>query len=78
MARPSSISVFTAALGASLDAAWAAPTISRPWIRELAQELDDEVCTQHIALYVNRWTRSLGDDGHRALARLLADESAVA
>jgi 1,4-dihydroxy-6-naphthoate synthase len=72
------VEAFTAALGASLDVAWATPELSRPWIRELAQELDDEVCSQHIALYVNRWTRALGDDGRRALARLLAEPSAVA
>jgi 5,8-dihydroxy-2-naphthoate synthase len=75
---PELVAGFTEALGASLDAAWATPDVPRPWIRELAQELDDEVCSQHIALYVNRWTRALGDDGRRALARLLAEPSAVA
>lgn len=65
------VAAFERALAASVDAAWADPSASRAWIRSLAQELDDEVTSQHIALYVNRWTRSLGDEGRRALARLV-------
>lgn len=67
--EPARVRAFEAALAASVDAAWADPSASRPWVRELAQELDDAVTAQHIELYVNRWTRSLGDEGRRALER---------
>jgi 5,8-dihydroxy-2-naphthoate synthase len=64
------VAAFDRALAASVEAAWVDPSASRSWVRSLAQELDDEVTSRHIELYVNRWTRSLGDEGRRALARL--------
>jgi 1,4-dihydroxy-6-naphthoate synthase len=33
--------------------------------------MSDEVCDQHIALYVNNHSVDLGDDGLRAIARLV-------
>lgn len=55
----------------SVELAFAEPERSRAWIREHAQELDDEVCRQHIALYVNEFSRSLGDEGRAAIDELL-------
>lgn len=56
----------------SVEAAWADPEASRAYIREHAQELSDDVCARHIALYVNAWTADLGPDGRRAIEIMLA------
>jgi 1,4-dihydroxy-6-naphthoate synthase len=59
------------AIRRSVEAAWADPEASRGYIREHAQELAQDVCAQHIALYVNAWTADLGDDGRRAIETML-------
>ena len=41
-----------------------------PTMREHAQEFDDDVLFQHVDLYVNEWTRDLGDTGAEALREL--------
>lgn len=41
-----------------------------PTMRAHAQELDDTVIWSHVELYVNGWTRRLGPEGRRAIARL--------
>ncbi|MGQ9843819.1 MAG: 1,4-dihydroxy-6-naphthoate synthase [Spirochaetota bacterium] len=46
------------------------PDASRQYIRLLAQELDDAVIQQHIDLYVNDFSLSLGDTGTKALQTL--------
>ena len=48
----------------NLDQLW-------PFIKEHAQEMDDQVIEQHISLYVNRYTRELGEKGRMAVDRLL-------
>ena len=40
-------------------------------MREHAQELSDDVCDQHVALYVNEFSIDLGDEGLEAIDRLL-------
>jgi 1,4-dihydroxy-6-naphthoate synthase len=55
----------------SVALAFAEPERSRGYIREHAQELDDEVCRQHIALYVNEFSLDLGDEGRAAIDELL-------
>lgn len=59
------------AVRASVEYAFAHPDASREWMREHAQELSDEVCDQHVALYVNEFSIDLGDEGLRAIDRLL-------
>lgn len=46
---------------------------SREYVREHAQEMSDEVCAQHIALYVNAHSLDIGDEGMRAIERLVHD-----
>lgn len=46
------------------------PTVSRPFVREHARELDDEVIDRHIALFVNRYSLALGEEGRRAVREL--------
>ena len=47
------------------------PQRPRPYVRAHAQELADEVCAQHIALYVNDFTADLGTSGRLAIDELL-------
>src|SRR5207237_9256623 len=55
----------------SVEYAWANPAASRAYVAEHAQEMDPDVQARHIALYVNEFTRDLGDEGYRAVERLL-------
>ncbi len=59
------------AIRASVEYAFAHPEASRTWMREHAQELSDDVCDQHVALYVNEFSIDLGDEGLEAIDRLL-------
>jgi 1,4-dihydroxy-6-naphthoate synthase len=56
---------------ASVDHAWAHPADSAAYVAEHAQEMDPDVQKQHIALYVNDFTRDLGADGYAAIEALL-------
>jgi 1,4-dihydroxy-6-naphthoate synthase len=56
----------------SVEHAFAHPADSLEYVRAHSQELSDEVCRQHIELYVNEFTRDLGDDGMAAVDALLA------
>lgn len=46
------------------------PAQTLPYVRCHAQEMDDAVMMQHIELYVNDFTRDLGEKGRRAIAHL--------
>ncbi len=59
------------AIRASVQYAFDHPEASREYVRAHAQEMSDEVCAQHIALYVNQHSLDIGDDGLRAVARLV-------
>jgi 1,4-dihydroxy-6-naphthoate synthase len=60
-----------AAVRASVDHAWADPGTAAPWVAEHSQEMDPAVCQAHIDLYVNAFTRDLGDEGYDAVRALL-------
>ena len=59
------------AIRASVQHAFDHPEASRAYVRAHAQELSDAVCAQHIALYVNAHSLDIGEDGMRAMARLV-------
>jgi len=61
-----------AAIRASVEHAFAHPAASAEYVRAHAQELSDEVCAAHIALYVNEFSVELTDDGLGAIDALLA------
>jgi len=61
-----------AALKASVDYAFAHPDEPRAYIREHARELDDEVTDSHIQLYVNDFSRDLGNEGVAAVEQLFS------
>lgn len=60
------------ALRRSVEHAWAQPAHSQPYIAAHAQEMAPEVCREHIALYVNEFSASLGEVGRRAIDELVA------
>jgi 1,4-dihydroxy-6-naphthoate synthase len=62
---------FESALRASVRAARLDPSRSRTWIRTHAQEMSDDVCDRHIALYVNAYSESLGAEGRSAIDTML-------
>jgi 1,4-dihydroxy-6-naphthoate synthase len=59
------------AINASVRYAFAHPDEARSYIRAHAQELDDAVIDQHIALYVNHFSLDLGEEGLAAVHELL-------
>lgn len=61
----------------SVQYAFDHPTASADYVRAHAQEMSAEVCQQHIALYVNEWSLDVGDEGLRAIERLVATGVAV-
>ncbi|MFL6240404.1 MAG: 1,4-dihydroxy-6-naphthoate synthase [Actinomycetes bacterium] len=73
--RTLDVAGFTDVVRASVDYAWAHPQASRDYVRRHAQEMDPDVADQHIALYVNEFTRDLGTEGLDA-ARVLLDRAA--
>src|SRR5204863_178931 len=58
------------AIRASVEHAFAHPSASRAYVLAHSQELSDEVCDAHIALYVNEFSLDLGDEGLAAIERL--------
>ncbi len=55
----------------SIEYAFANPMVSREFIKQHAQELDDQVIDSHIALFVNEYSLTLGEEGRRAVEALL-------
>jgi 1,4-dihydroxy-6-naphthoate synthase len=78
--RSMDIEALTKWTRASVEYAWAHPEASRDYVAAHAQEMAPEVTQAHIDLYVNEFTRDLGDDGFAAISGLLsraADEGLV-
>ncbi len=55
----------------SVEFAFKNPGASKVFIKKHAQEMDDAVIKQHIALYVNKFSLSLGSKGRKAVEVLL-------
>lgn len=60
------------AIRASVQYAFRHPQASADYVRENAQEMSAEVCAQHIKLYVNEWSIDVGDEGLKAMQRLVS------
>ena len=54
----------------SIEYAFANPMLSRDYVKAHAQELEDDVIDKHIALFVNDFSLSLGEQGRGAVCRL--------
>ncbi len=65
------ISRINKAIRQSLEFANANPKISLPYIRQFAQEMDENVMQEHIKLYVNDFSLNLGNEGLQAVTRFL-------
>ncbi len=59
------------AIASSLGWAYAHPEACTAYIKQHAQELDDQVISDHIKLYVNDFSRDLADIGRAAVQELL-------
>ncbi|HMA45591.1 MAG TPA: MqnA/MqnD/SBP family protein, partial [Frankiaceae bacterium] len=67
----------SAAVRASVQAAFADPAASRPYVLGHAQEMDPAVVDAHVALYVNGFTVDLGEEGYAAVTGLLERAAAA-
>jgi 1,4-dihydroxy-6-naphthoate synthase len=76
--EPELVEAAEAATRASVEYAFANPEASRDYVRSLSQEMSDEVCAAHIALYVNEHSVDIGDEGFAAIDRLLGRATAAA
>lgn len=54
----------------SIEYAFDNPLLSRDYIKAHAQEMEDDVIEKHIALFVNNFSLSLGEQGRRAITFL--------
>ncbi len=61
------------AIRASVQYAFDHPSASRAYVRAHAQEMSDAVCDAHIALYVNALSLDVGEEGLRAITRLVRE-----
>lgn len=61
----------------SVRHAWTHPGDSRPYVQSHASEMDPEVQRQHIELYVNDWSASLGLSGKAAVEAMYAHAFAL-
>lgn len=61
------------AIRASLEYAWANPDASREYVREHAQEMQDEVIDRHIRTFVTDYSLDVGAEGEGAIMALLEE-----
>jgi 1,4-dihydroxy-6-naphthoate synthase len=61
----------------SVEYAFAHPDAANDYIRSHSQEMSDEVCAAHIGLYVNSFSRDLGNEGEAAVMTLLSRAEAA-
>lgn len=73
LARRGAVDLTEAArwLRESVRYAWANPAASRQYVLAHAQEMEPDVVTRHIDLYVNKFTEDLGVEGRAAVRELL-------
>ncbi len=68
---PALVDAVESGLRRSIEHAWRHPDAPAEFIRAHAQEMDPEVCRQHIGLYVNQHSATLGDEGRAAIEVML-------
>ena len=54
----------------SIEQAFINPEGALPYCKKYSQEMSNEIMLQHIILYVNNYSLSLGDDGREAITTL--------
>lgn len=60
----------------SVEYAWSHPEVSLDYVLAHAQEMEPAVAKAHIDLYVNEFTKDLGEEGYEAVYTLLGRASA--
>lgn len=55
----------------SIEYAFANPESSREFVKKHARELSDETIDSHIAMFVNKYSLNIGDEGMNAVNKLL-------
>jgi 1,4-dihydroxy-6-naphthoate synthase len=68
--EPAALAKIDETIRSSLDFANANGAAVAPYVREHAFEMDENVMRAHIALYVNEYSRDVGDDGLAAITAL--------
>jgi 1,4-dihydroxy-6-naphthoate synthase len=66
-----------AAIRRSVEHAFSRPDAPLAYMRKHAQEMDDAVMRSHVDLYVNEFSRDLGEEGEAAVRQLLARATAA-
>ncbi len=61
----------------SINYSLAHRTEAMPYIKKYACEMDEDVMLKHIGLYVNDYTKDLGENGQAALAELMRRASSI-
>jgi 1,4-dihydroxy-6-naphthoate synthase len=61
------IAEIEARLKDSIEAAFNDPESTKDYVKQHAQELADEITTEHIKTYVNDFTLDLGEEGRAAI-----------
>lgn len=63
----------------SIDHAYTNPDLGYDYIKDNAQEMDESIIKQHIELYVNEYSRDIGEKGEKAIKTFLekAKESSL-
>jgi len=63
----------------SIEYAFENPSSPLVYMQQNAQEMDEEVMMQHVALYVNKYSIDLGDEGRGAISQMfnLAQEKRI-
>ncbi len=64
---PEKISLIENLIRDSVRYAFNSPGASREFIKKHSQEMETKIISSHIDLYVNNFSESLGDEGHRAV-----------
>jgi 1,4-dihydroxy-6-naphthoate synthase len=54
-------------IGKSIDHAFLNPSMAYDYIQTYAQEMDEDVIQQHIGLYVNNFSKDIGEKGEAAI-----------
>ncbi len=67
---PTLLRTFNRVLERSVRFALEHPQGAMPFVRNYAQEMDEEVMNSHISLYVNDYSVNLGETGRKAVLRL--------
>ncbi|SDK83519.1 1,4-dihydroxy-6-naphthoate synthase [Maridesulfovibrio ferrireducens] len=66
-------SLINSAIRRSLTLSYVDPDQSWPYIKEHAQEMDDDVVSEHIDTFVTDYSMDVGEEGEKAVSRLLLE-----